>query len=592
MMKSPLLSATLLALSISPIGMSALAAQNVQSAQTIQRGSATVAAAQELPPDTLKTFVSSPVQSLDPLYVKGQSAKAVSRLVHRGLVAYSPTILPPRNGAYHQVVPAIADSWKVGPDGKSYIFTLNPEARFQNGRLVTAEDVKYSIERAANPNLNAVDTWAMERLGIIGLKRYQAAQRAGLQEPHLLGVEVIDHDIVQIQLDRPIPYALELLALPLFSIVPRENVEKWWEDFGQNPVGAGPYAVTRMDKQHLVLERAGSFYNMAEVANAAVEVKVIPSVKNQFMAFTRKEIDHAPVPETYLPKVLNDPRWNAIGPVAARNAKSINNLTLTRTVKLPRWQSEFISMNNQRFPFSEEKVRQAFNYAVDKKAIIEDTLHSYAQPMTGIFPPGFPGATRSDALYEQDLDKARLLLFEAGWRDKDYDGDIEPWQNPRLDLVLHYQNDKPHSLDICRKIQQDLKKIGVTVRLAPLRQFQEANPGRLPDFFHTVWSPDILDPSELFYPTFASTSRYNVSRYAQSNVENLIAMAEDITYEPKRYDLYQEAERLLIEDAPWLFLYHPVDYQLVQPRVGQFAAHPQLPLAYEHMPVRTQTASK
>ena len=584
---SPLLSATLLALGfIAPL-TAPLATGSARAATANA-----VAEKPALPADTFKTFVSQPVQSLDPLYVQSKAEKAVSRLVHRGLVSYSPQILPPRNGAYHQVIPAVASSWQIGSDKKSYIFRLNPEARFQNGRQITAEDVKYSIERAANPNLNAVDTWAIERLGIVGLKRYQAAQRAGLQEPHLLGVEVIDHDILQLQLDRPIPYALELLALPVFSVVPRENVQKWWEDFGKNPVGAGPYAVTQLSDKTILLERSGSFYQSAEVANAAVQVKVIPTIKEQFLAFTRKELDHAPIPESYLPKVLNDPLWNAVGANTAKTAVSLNNLSLTRTVKVPHWRSEFITMNNQAFPFDNAKVRQAFNYAVDKKAIIQDTLQSYARPMTGIFPPGFPGATRSEVLYEQDLDRARLLLFEAGWRDKDYDGDIEPWQNPRLNLVLHYQNDRPESFQMCQKIQQDLKKIGVTVQLQSLRSFQNNNPGRLPDFFHAAWAPDIVDPSEWFYPTFFGGSRYNLSRYNQPRVERLITMAEDITYEPKRYELYQEAERLLIEDAPWLFLYHPVEYQLVQPRVGQFAAHPQLPLAYEHMPIATQTARK
>ncbi len=552
--------------------------------------------------DTLKTYVSSPIQSLDPIYVKGKSAHAVSRLVHSGLVGYSPKILPPRKGAYHQIVPAIASSWQVGSDKKSYIFRLNPEARFQNGRQVTAEDVKYSFERAANPNLNVADSWALERLGIIGLKRYQAARRAGLQEPHLLGVEVIDHDIVQIQLDRPIPYALELLALPLFSIVPRETVQIWWEDFGKKPMGAGPYQVTAFDKNQVHLKKVNTAHNSSEVENAAIQVQVIPSEKEQFMAFTQQKIDHAPVPETYLKKVLNDPRWNPLGTEKARQAMRLNNLSLSRVVKTPRWESQYISMNNQRFPFTEPKVRQAFNYAVDKQAMIQNDLKSYGVPMTGIFPPGFPGGTRTQPLYEQDLDKARTLLFEAGWRDKDYDGDIEPWQNPRLNLVLHYHNEVPESYAICQRIQADLAKIGVTVKLAPLRDFQQSNPGQLPSFFHMATAPEILDPSQLFYPTFSASSRYNTSGYqgelgtstpgmmGAPKVQELISQAEDLTYEPRRYELYQEAERLIIEDAPWLFLFHPVDYQIVQPRVNVFAVHPQLPLAYEQMSLQTRTA--
>ncbi|PKL78442.1 MAG: hypothetical protein CVV27_03300 [Candidatus Melainabacteria bacterium HGW-Melainabacteria-1] len=543
--------------------------------------------------ESFRSFLTAPVNSLDPLYLESDASRQLGQLVHRGLVAYSPTIMPPRNGAYHQVVPALASSWEIAPDRKSYIFTLNPEARFHNGRAVTAADVKYSFERAANPNLGATDYWAIERLNIKGLRRYQAATRAGIKEPHLLGVEVIDHHIVQLHLEQAIPYALEMLALPIYSIVPAEDVERWWKDYRVHPVGAGPYQLAELKPgQPISLQRFDKYYDTRLPRTESLTFQLLNDPKDQFLAFTRRELDHAPLPATYLRSVLADPVWNPLGETRMLQASSVANLDETRVLKTPSWSTHFISMNNQVFPFSDPKVRQAFNYAVDKRYIIQHQLQTYAHPVTGIFPPDFPGATRRDPVYAHDPERARKLLFEAGWRDKDADGNIEPWQNPHLNLTLYYR-DPEDSYLICRKIQADLAAIGVKVKLEPLKHHYDRHPGQAPNFFHTAVSPEILDPSQIFHPTFYSGAlRTNISRYANPRVDELVANAEDLNYEPKRYELYREAERLILDDAPWLFLYHPVSYQLVQPRVKQYTVHPALPFAYEFFDLGVQTAGK
>lgn len=533
--------------------------------------------------DTFNSYLEAPVSNLDPLYLNSASARQVGSLIHRGLVAYSPTIRPPKNGAYHQIVPALAKSWEIGPDKKTYIFKLDPKARFQNGRKVTAADVKYSLERASNPNLEAPGYWAAERLNIKGLRRYQAAQRAGIKEPHLLGVEVMDHDIVVLQLEKPIPYALELLALPYFSIVPAEDVERWWKDYRTHPVGAGPYELDELHpgSDELTLKRFDGYYETGLPHTDQVHFDVLPQDKDKFLAFTRKQLDHTPLPTDFFRYVLADPIWNPLGEKQILQAEAQQRLDQTRVVKIPHWSTHYISMNNSSFPFNDLKVRQAFNYAVDKHFIIHDLLQTYGHPVTGIFPPGFPGATRKDPLYRYDPDKARKLLFEAGWRDKDGDGDLEPWQNPHLNLTLYYPETENAYL-ICRKVQSDLGNVGVSIQLAPLKSYWATAPGQHPAFFYTSWSPEILDPSQLFFPTFHS-SQYatNLSHYDNPRVSELVGQAEDLTYEPRRYELYQEAERLIVDDAPWLFLYHPVSYQLVQPRVSQFVAHPDLPFPYE-----------
>lgn len=542
--------------------------------------------------EPFKSYLEAPVYNLDPLFLNTDASRQLGQLVHRGLVSFSPTIQPPKHGAFHQIIPAVAGKWDLAPDKKTYIFELDANARFHNGRQITAADVKYSFERAANPNMHSPDYWAVERLNIKGLKRYQAACRAGIKEPHLLGVEVIDHHIVQLHLEQGLPYALELLALPVFSIVPAEDVERWWKDYRTHPVGAGPYKIDEIGPgKDLTLKRFDGYYESSYPRSETVRFEILPQPKEQFLAFTRRELDHAPLPGDYFNLVMNDPVWNPVGETRMLQAEKVANLEETRVLKTPSWTTNSIHMDNQSFPFNELKVRQAFNYAVDKRYIIHHILQSYAQPVTGIFPPGFPGATRREAAYEYNPELARKLLFEAGWRDKDGDGDYEPWQNPHLDLTLYYQ-DNENSYLMCRKIQSDLAAIGVSLNIAPLKTYSSPHM-QPPALFHNTQSPEFIDPSQLFYPQFhSSQTRTNLSHYKNPRVDELVGYAEDLTYEPRRYDLYQEAERLIMDDAPWIFLYHPVNYHMVQPRVNAFTYHPSLPFAYERYDVGIKTAGR
>ncbi|MEZ0368396.1 MAG: ABC transporter substrate-binding protein, partial [Candidatus Sericytochromatia bacterium] len=390
-----------------------------------------------------------------------------------------------------------------------------------------------------------------------------------------------------------IPYALELLALPYFSVVPAEDVERWWKDYRTHPIGAGPYRLEELKPgQAISLQRFTQFYDSRLPRTESVQFSLMPGPKEEFLAFTRRELDHAPLPKNYFHEVLADPVWNPLGETRLIQAERVANLEETRVVKTPSWTTDYISMDNHEAPFNDPKVRQAFNYAVDKRMIIEHLLDSYGQPVTGVFPPAFPGANRRQPAYAHNPDTARKLLFETGWRDRDGDGDIEPWQDPNQQLTLYYR-DPEDSLRICQQIQADLAEVGVTVTLAPLKSFQDSHRGQVPAFFHTSSTPEILDPSQLFHPTFHSSAlRTNLSRYANPRVNELVGHAEDLNYEPRRYELYQEAERLIMEDAPWLFLYHPVNYRVVQPRVRQYAVHPVLPFAYETFDVGVQTAER
>lgn len=538
-------------------------------------------AAQSTP--AFRTYLERPLTSLDPLFLTSSDARQVGGLIYEGLVATSPVTVPTKGGSMSQVVPSLAESWEILPDRKTYVFKLRKGVRFHNGRLVRAADVKYSLERAANPTLKHPGLWAVQRLNIKGLRRYQAAQRANVRNPHLVGVEILDNDLVQVQLEKPIPYALELLSLPYFSVVAAEDVERWWKPFAQNPIGTGPYKLAAWEEDQSVTLQHFSHYHRPNVPGVPqVKFSVMPQGPERFKAFTENKLDHVFLPADMLQFVQVDPTWNAAGEEGLRKADRMADPSRSRIFKMPRWKMSYISMDNRLLPFNDRKVRQAFNYAINKQHITDQLLDGYARPMSGIYPPGFPGSNRSSMLYTYNADKARKLLFEAGWRDRDKDGFIEPWQNTKLRLTLKYQNN-PSSLAMCKAIQANLKEVGVKIDIAPVSATGREADGQFPSFYHASWTPELLDPSDLFYPTFHSrfAGTTNTSRYANAQVDQLIANAENLYYEPRRYELYEKIENTVLEDAPWLFLYNPVDYYMIQPHVQQYVMHPMLPAPYQ-----------
>lgn len=519
--------------------------------------------------EVFQSFIDSPVTALDPIYLSTPATRQVGRMIYQGLVTYRPAGLAPSDRP-GEIVPALAESWDISPDMQSYVFRLRKGARFHSGRLVRAADVQYSFERLANPDLQSPGLSAIANLGLKGLASYQQAVMRREITPHLLGVQVLDTDLVQIHLDRPLPYALHLLAQPYFSIVPQEDVQRWWKDFGKHPIGTGPYQLQGWRPDGTV-ELQRSKHTQTPLI-PQVRFAVLPQPQERFIAFTEKRLDHTPVPIRMFEQVARDPVWNPPGVQAMMDAGLFNDLKRTRLVKMPAWDHLHISLNNQWGPFQHQKVRQALNYAVNKKRLIEQVLHFYARPATGIFPPYFPGVTRTQEPYGYNLEKARKLLFEAGWKDANGDGWIEPYPQQEVALTLWHDRSELSFL-LCQAVQTDLKAVGLNTRLSSLAQWAE--PG-LPPMYQTTLVPEFPDPTQLFYKAFYSghAGQSNTSFYHNKRVDELLLAAETSMDDGHRLQLYQEAERFILDDAPWIFLVHPIHYYLVQPRVGAYWMHP------------------
>ena len=173
-------------------------------------------------------FVSSDPKSFDPAAIAGWDQGVIAPNLLEGLFRLSP------DG--REIELAIAESFDVSDDGKTWTFNIRDGAKFHNGRQITAGDFKYSFERVLNPETRSPKAWMLSV--VAGAQEYQDGSADGVS-----GITAVDDSTLQIQLSEPLAPFKSMLASINLAVVPQEEVEKWGEDFGQNVVAAGPFTL-------------------------------------------------------------------------------------------------------------------------------------------------------------------------------------------------------------------------------------------------------------------------------------------------------------------------------------------------------------
>lgn len=466
--------------------------------------------------------------SLDPAHVTDTTSHSVVSELFDGLVEFDREM---------RIRPAIAERWEVSPEGRTYRFFLRKGVRFQNGREVNAEDFRYSFLRVLDPRTKSERTWILDRLeGAADLLAGRAAD--------LRGIRVQDRYTLELRLAEPFAPFLALLAYPAAMVVPREEVERAGPDFSARPVGTGPFRLTEWRRDdHLVLT-ANPDYFRGRPHLDRIAFRIIPDELTRLQEFKAGNLHHTDVPAGLYRTIAADPSLKS-----RLHSQSILGIQAVRlNVEVP--------------PFTGNvKLRQALNYAVDKAAFAGVIMEGRVQPATGILPPGMPGHSGTVAGYPFDRRRARQLLAEAGFPD----GKGLPL------LTLHY-NTSLTNRRLAEFVQAQLAEVGVKVELAALdwpAYLKLVDAGQT-QMHRMGWIADYPDAENFLTVLFHSRNigaRGNTSRYRNPQVDALLDRADRATAEAERGRLYQQAERLIVEDAPWIFLnYYSTDV-LVHPAV-------------------------
>ena len=444
------------------------------------------------------------------------------------------------------VVPDLAESWDISADGRVYTFRIRPDAVFHDGKPVTAEDVRWSLERVTDPLTEApnVDQYLGDIVGV-------DAKLAG-DVLEISGVQVINGRTIEITIDASKSFFLAKMTYPTAFVLDRENIEANPKNWFRKPNGTGPFKMTEYKVgETLILSRHDAYHlGSAKVA----EVEMILSGGTSMLMYENDEIDIAGVGLADLDRLLE--------PSHSLNAE------LTRAA--PSFSVQYIGLNVNEPPLDDVKVRQALNLAIDKQEIATIVLGDQVVPAKGILPPGFPGFSESVSGYEFDPIKAKQLLLESK-----YGNDLD--NLPPITITTPGSFGANVSLDMEVVLAMWEKNLGITTEFQQTEFatfLKDLNKRRF-QMFDIGWIADYPDPENFLDILFYSDSSNNHTNYNNPEVDALLEKARVETDETLRFSIYNEVEQTILDDAPWIPLWYSGErYLLVKPNVHDYLLTP------------------
>lgn len=442
------------------------------------------------------------------------------------------------------LIPSLAESFTVSPDGLTYTFKLRKGVKFTNGRELVASDVKYSIERAVDPKTQGPGA------GFFGaIKGFDAV--SGGTSPTLDGIAAPDDQTVVFTLSRPDATFLHVLAINFASVVPKEAVEAAAGDFGKKPVGSGTFVLKEWTVgQRLVFERNPDYFvkDMPHIDKFTVEVGQEPLVA--LLRLQKGEVDIAGdgVPPAKFLEIKNSPEGAEI------------------IVDGAQLHTGYITLNTKVAPFDNVKVRQALNMAINKERITR-ILNGRATAANQPLPPLMPGYDKTFTGYAFDVEKAKALLAEAGFPDG-------------FETVLYSTNTDPQPR-IAQAIQQDLAAIGVKAEVRALAQANVIAAGGTEGEAPMIWSggmawiADFPDPSNFYGPILGCSGAvqggWNWSWYCNKELDARAIAADSMSDPAKAAERQTEWGKIftdIMADAPWIPVTNERRVVAKSPRMG------------------------
>jgi peptide/nickel transport system substrate-binding protein len=470
--------------------------------------------------------------TMDPPQITDLNSTRVIKRMFEGLTAQE-------LGTY-KIVPGLAQTWDISKDGLTYTFHLRPNVKFHDGTPLTAEAVKFCFDRQMNDQgpFYATGTYPYVK-GFLG---------------NVAGVEVVNPGTVQIRLKSPLTPFLQYLAHHSLYIYSPEALKKWGKDVVKHPVGTGPFKLETWEPGvRVVLTRNDQYWGGAPKIRQAIYVPIIEA-QARLSAIKTGEIDMTmDVP----PDSLQDLRKDPDVVVAEANSSAV-------------W---YVALNTRHPVLKDKRVRQALNYAVQKDAIIRDILKGTAivatTPLSPVYGPYHEDKT---ARYPYDPEKAKALLKEAGYA-SGFDVTF---------FVPESGSGMQSPVEMGTVIQANLAAVGVRAKIqtmewgAYLKKYLDS-----PDMAEMSWNPSIGDPDHMMYMLLSSDRfppAFNAGYYQNPRVDELLRKGRTTIDDRERIPLYREAQRLVMEDAPWIFVDHGKQVIVYRKRVQGFKLHPNFDL--------------
>lgn len=489
--------------------------------------------------------------SLDPNATAWDQSIAVVSLVFRGLIKFKQDLtLEP---AVAKEVPSLANGG-ISADGKTYTLKLRNDVKWSDGKTVAAKDFEYGVKRMLDPKLAA--DYASFYYSMKGAKEYNtalgtkdqpktpdAAAMSALRDA--VGVKATDDTTLVFTLNEPRASFLQLLALwpvyPARQDIIEAKGDKWHTD-PASFIGNGPFKMTEyVPKDHITLVPNENYYGTKPTLKKITLLMGTDAAAN-YAAYLNGEREVTAVPAANIPVVLADPALKE------------------QVVRGPRLATFALQFNNQRAPFDNPKVRQALSKGVDRQTYIEKIRRGVGKPATSWIPPGMPGHQPDlGKEFAFDPSKAKKELADAGFPDGK---GLPP-------IAMQFANTGANQ-QIAEFVQAQFKdNMGIDLKLEPMDppELSKLVSGNRHHLAFAGWGADYPDPDNWLPELFGTGAGNNHSQYSNPKFDALVKQAAAEPDEKKRLDMWAQAQKMMVEDAPVIFLFHDERFILVKPYV-------------------------
>ena len=463
------------------------------------------------------------ITSLDPAFAKSQNNIWATHHLFDGLVRLDDSL---------NVVPAIAKSWEISQDGLTYTFFLRNDVKFHRNdcisseRVVTAYDVSYSLGRLISEEVNSPGSWLFVDK-VDGLESFEA----------------VDDTTFVMRLNQPFIPMMGILTMQYCSILPKECVNYYKSEFRSNPVGTGPFQFKRWEEnQALFLVNNEEYFGNVTHNLDGIKTTFIPDKKIAFLELLNGNLDFVSgLESSFIHDLLTQE-----GNLLPKRQAELN------LIKAPYLNSEYLGINmvNQPedSPLRIKEIRQALNLGLDKGLMLAALRNGVGKPANaGFVPSGLPSHDPSKVIgYTYNPDSARALILTAGFGS----------DNPLPEIELFTNKDY---LDLTTFIARQWQEIGVKTKIEVLESsiLRDGMRKSSIPFFRASWIADYPDAESflcMFYSKYPAPPNY--TRYSNPEYDILYEEAIKTGDIKRRYELYHQMDRMLIEDAPVIFLFY------------------------------------
>lgn len=430
-----------------------------------------------------------------------------------------------------KIVPQLAESHAVSGDGLSWTLRLKKGVRFHDGTPLTAEAVEFNLERVLNPETKSTYRFLISRL---------------------TKIEAVDAATLRLTTDKPFAPMLAHLTHGAIAIQSPAAIKKHGKEYINFPTGTGPFRFKEWVRgDRLVLVRNGDYWGRKPFVN---------------------ELVFKPVPEGGSRVALIETgAAHVIVRVPPRDAPRLQALKDVEVVNTPSVRTIYIAFNMLKPPFTDLRVRQALNHAVNKRAIVQHILAGVGRPSDAPISPGIFGY-RAVMTYDYDPTKARRLLAEAGHP--------SGFKTELYCPTGRYLND----IQVCEAVQAQLREVGVeaaikTMEWAAYLDITKKGPREsVVPMYMLGWGTVTGDADYGLYALFHSSQWTPAGQarnfYKNPRVDELLDRGRTVATPALREAAYREAMELIMKDAPWLFLHAESQLSAVRKNVRGVVIHP------------------